>query len=58
MNKDHKEGHCPEKYASYLKNLNNHLRYGENRNRSGAVKVEQCARLHEVLHHRPHQQEY
>ena len=46
------------KQNTELKILNNHLRYGENRDRSGVTKVEQCVRIHEALHHRSHQQEY
>ena len=41
-----------------LQLINNHLKFSEQRNRSGWAKVEQAVRLHEAMNHRPHQQEY
>ena len=41
-----------------LKLVNNHLKFAEQRNRSGWAKADQAVILHEVMNHRPHQQEY
>ena len=43
---------------SDLKLINNYLQASDKRNRSTWAKTEQIVRLHEMLHHRPHQQEY
>lgn len=43
---------------THLKLINNYLQVAEKRNRSAWAKIEQGVRLHEALHHRPHQQEY
>lgn len=41
-----------------LKVVNYHLKFSEWRNRSYWAKADQAAMLHQVMNHRPHQQEY